>query len=135
MKNIIEILENSIITVMMTNYFEYRLRVKSIARHVQHKQILLMVIPKGVLGASSFLERNQELRTIKGAAPTHNYGCGAGPIPSSPVFTTSGKPSTRLPLGELVEQVWTSHRSYMSKISEIFKKLQITTIMTRCCGV
>ncbi len=28
------------------------------------------------------------------------------------LFTTSGKPSTRLPLGELVEQVWIIKREY-----------------------
>ena len=34
------------------------------------------------------------------------YGSGAGQIASSSVCATSGKPSTRLPLGGLVEHLW-----------------------------
>ena len=63
------------------------------------------------LDASSFLQSNPELRSIKGVQVTHFYRSGAGPIRSSSVLlsgstecATSGEPSTKSPLGELVEQ-------------------------------
>ena len=79
-------------------------------RHAVWKKGMLICIRVYGKSVRSFVESSQELRTIKGVVAPHEYGCGAGQIPASPVFTTICKLSTKLPLGELVEQGRTSQR-------------------------
>ena len=90
---------------------EYILVAERCYRHARHIIRKLTTLCVSYLRAGASEQSNQELRTIKGRPPINNYGCGARPILSSPVLLsgstvveTSGKPSSWLPLGKLVEQ-------------------------------
>ena len=73
-----------------------------------------MIISIRVLCESAFLQRNQELRSIKDRSPTENYRAGAGPIHPSPVLL-SGNTELALRVMNIVFNIVRQHRKFASE--------------------